>query len=135
MPLPDLDDWQMWVIHKETSQGWLTFRSLLERQVLLREPVTDLAVARQFLRDGLAGDHVATMRVSRITDEQASPLLVAALDEPRLGRQTALALARLGTPEALQALVRRDVLQLDDLLLLAGNAYARDLLHERGHTF
>jgi SMI1 / KNR4 family (SUKH-1) len=133
IPFDGLDEWQLWNVHKETTVAYLSFRSFLEYEVTERERVSGLEEVRSLIARGSAGDHEAVMRLSRVDIADAVPLLIAALDNPRLGVQPALGLARLGTPEAVTALIELGGDAGTQALILVGTERARDALAAWGN--
>jgi len=61
VPFDGLTEWQVWNLHNDTSEAYLSFRSFLEYQVTLREPVTTVVEAAALVARGRAGDHLAVM--------------------------------------------------------------------------
>ncbi|MET0788395.1 MAG: SMI1/KNR4 family protein [Cellulomonas sp.] len=131
VPFAGLEEWQVWNIHKETSEAYVSFRSFLEYQVALREPIESVDELRAVIERASSGDYVATRRLSRTTAPDAVPVL-AELVDPRFGVQPALGLGRIGTPEAIAALVRLLPAGVEEALALAGTDQARDVLADWG---
>jgi hypothetical protein len=132
IPFDGLTEWQLWNTHKETSRAYLSFRSFLECEVTEREPVASVAEVRTLIARATGGDQLATTRLSRVVNPDAVPLLVAVVDSPRLGIQPALGLGRIGTPEALAALMQIDPEVARQAFVLAGTEEARNVLAARG---
>lgn len=131
VPFEGLEEWQVWNIHKEMSEAYVSFRSFLEYQVALREPVPTVDELRSVIERASSGDYVATMRLSRTTAPDAVPFLAEVVG-PRFGIQPALGLGRIGTPEAIDALVRLLPAGVEQALALAGTDQARDVLADWG---
>lgn len=127
IPFDGLDEWQLWNVHKETTVAYRSFRSFLEYQVALHEPVTSLEEAETLIARATAGDHEATMRLGRVAVPGAVSLLVPAADNPALCYQAVLGLGRIGTPEAVTALVELGTRGTRGLVA-AGTERARDAL-------
>jgi len=74
VPFDGLPEWQLWNVHKETAVAYRSFRSFLEHQVRLREPVHgSLAEIEELIARAVAGDHPSTMQLSRVTEPAAVP--------------------------------------------------------------
>ncbi len=127
IPLDGLDEWQLWNVHKESTVAYRSFRSFLEYQVTQREPVTAFEEVETLVARATAGDHEATMKLSRVVAPEAVPLLVSATDNPGLCDQAVLGLGRIGTPEAVDALIELGVRGTRGLVV-AGTERARDEL-------
>jgi HEAT repeat protein len=98
----------------------------------VREPVTSVAEVQTLITRATAGDHQATRRLSRVVNPDAIPLLVAVLDNPQLGIQPALGLGRIGTPEAIAALMNINPDVARRAFVVAGTEEARNVLVARG---
>jgi hypothetical protein len=107
VPFEGMDEWQVWNIHKETSQAFLSFRSFLEYMVAEREPVTTVEELRAVIEQAEAGNHFAIMRLSRTTTPDGVPLLADVI-ERNVGSpfRAAVGLGRIGTPKAIEELIR-----------------------------
>lgn len=128
VPFDDAGEWQVWNIHKETSEAYLSFRSLLEHMVAAREPVETVDVAEQVIAHALAGESWAWQRMSRIAAPDAAPLLVALVEQGTLVAQAAQGLGRIGTDEAVGALERLRPVGAEQALVRAGTDRAREVL-------
>jgi HEAT repeat protein len=129
IPVDGAGEWQVWNIHKETSVGYLSFRSFLEHEVAIREPVATLAEARSLVERANLGDRVATWRLSRVTADDAVPFLVELMDG-QWEHAAARSLSRIGTSEAMDALVRSGSRTAVRALMWDGSERARDALAE-----
>lgn len=137
VPFDGLEEWQLWIIAKETSEAYRSFRSMLEYQVALRSPITSLAELEIVLSRAAVRDPVALQRLTRTTTVEAVPVLTAVIESAAtwpfdIGPWAATGLGRIGTGEALDALVRLNPRGADAALERAGTEYARDLLAARG---
>jgi hypothetical protein len=131
VPVDGVDEWQVWNIHKETAQAWVSFRSFLEYEVGMREPITTVEELREVIGRAEEGDHLSTMRVSRTTVPEAVEILVAVIERAsRAATQAVLGLGRIGTAEAVDALARLNPrpVSAEGALALAGTEHARDVL-------
>lgn len=132
VPVEGVEEWQVWFIAKETAVAYLSFRSFLERMVAELEPVTSVVELREVIALARAHDPVATERLSRVTTPDAVPLL-AQLLEGSLAYRASESLGRIGSAEAVDALVRCPPFPgALDALALVGNERARDHLVESG---
>lgn len=134
VPVDGVEEWQVWEIVKESAIAYLSFRSFLEYEVELREPVRTLAEVRDVIARADSGDALASQRLSRTTAPGAVPLLVERVD-PRWGGPEVLGLGRIGTPDAVDALARLRPRGAEEALTLAGTDRARDVLAEWGATW
>jgi hypothetical protein len=78
------------------------------------------------------GDHSATMRLSRVVNPDAVPVLVALVDNPRLGIEPALGLGRIGTPEAIAALMNVNPDVARRAFVVADREESQNVLAARG---
>jgi hypothetical protein len=127
VPFEGLDEWQLWNVHKESTVAYRSFGSFMEYKVIEREPVTTLEDVENLVVLATAGDRHATRRLARVVAPEAVPLLVSAADYPRLGFWAVLGLGRIGTPDAVAALISLGV-RSTAALVLAGSDQARDTL-------
>lgn len=137
VPFDGLEEWQLWIIAKETSETYRSFRSMLEHQVALRTPITTVDELETVLSRVAVRDPVAFQRLARTTTADALPVLTAVIESAAawpfgVDTQAALALGRIGTDEALDTLVRLNPRGTDGALERAGTEHARDLLATRG---
>lgn len=127
VPVDGVEEWQVWEIVKESAVAYLSFRSFLEYEIELREPIRTVAGVREVIARADAGDDLARRRLSRTTAPEAVPLLVERID-PRTGGPEVSGLGRIGTSEAVEALVRLRPLGAELALVLTGTGHARDAL-------
>lgn len=137
VPFEGLEEWQLWVIAKETSETYRSFRSMLEHQVAVRSPITTVEELESVLSDIALRDPVAFQRLARTATVDAVPVLTAVIEHAAawpfgVDTQAALGLGRIGTDEALDALDRLSPRGADEALARAGTEHARDLLAARG---
>lgn len=135
VPFDGVEEWQVWNIHKETSQGFLSFRSLLEYQVAILEPISTLAELETVLVRAFDGDHSAIMRLRQTTAPEAVPRLVGLITDQRFGAMPVAALGRIGTAEAVEALAQLRSPQSASALGAAGTERARDVLAQWGEFY
>lgn len=130
VPVDGVDEWQVWFIAKESAEAFVSFRSFLEYQVAVREPITTRAETREVLERAAQGDLLAAIRLERVTAPDAVDLLVAHLEQLRHGGwpRAVQALGRIATDEAVDALARLRPRGAEEALLLAGTPRARDVL-------
>lgn len=133
VPFDDAEEWEVWEIAKETSAGFRSFRSMLEHEVARRTPVTTVAELHDVLARRAAGDVAAQHRVARTTAPDAVPVLADLVASGRFPHAEVMALGRIGTDEAVDALVRLRPRWFEHALLLAGTPRARDVLADGGH--
>lgn len=133
VPVDGEQEWQVWHIAKETSQVFVSFRSFLAHQVEIREPVTTVAETLAVIERAKRGEHRAVRRLARVTAPDAVDVLAGLLAE-RAGwaAHAVHALGRIGTDEAVDALVRVRPQGAPQALLLAGSDRARDALADWG---
>lgn len=137
VPFDGLEEWQLWIIAKETSETYRSFRSMLEHQVALRSPITSVEELETVLSRVAVRDPVALQRLARTTTVDAIPVLTAVIESAAawpfdVGAWAAIGLGRIGTDEALDALARLNPLGADEAIARAGTEHARDLLAARG---
>lgn len=137
VPFDGLEEWQLWIIAKETSEAYRSFHSMLEHQVALRTPITTVQELETVLSQAAVRDPVALQRLARTTTVDAVPVLTAVIESAAawpfdVDTQAALGLGRIGTDEALDTIVRLNPRGTDGALELAGTEHARDLLAARG---
>lgn len=137
VPFDGLEEWQLWVIAKETSETYRSFRSMLEYQVALRSPILTVEELEAVLSRVALHDPFAFQRLARTTTADAVPVLTALIESAAtwpfgVDTQAALALGRIGTDEALDTLDRLNPRGADSGLARAGTEHARALLAARG---
>ncbi|MFZ0161597.1 MAG: hypothetical protein WAL50_21405 [Kineosporiaceae bacterium] len=132
VPFDEGSEWQVWNIHKETSRAFLSFRSMLEYQVQIREPITDLEDFEEVIARASDGDSLALQRLTRTTVPQAVPRLIGLIADPWLGAASVMALGRIGTDAAVDVLARLEPAAAARALGVAGTERARDILAQWG---
>ena len=134
VPFDGLVEWQVWNVHFDTAVAYVSFRTMLEREVLVLEPVTTVDEVRGLIAGVEQGDYLAMQRLGRTTTPEAVPLLVSVANSRSAASGPAMgALGRIGTREAVDELVRLNPHGLADLLALSGSEYACDLLVAGGY--
>lgn len=135
VPVDGADEWQVWHVAKETSQVFVSFRSFLEHEVEIREPVTTVAETLTLIERARQGQHRASRRLARVTTPDAVDVLVPLLgDRAARADHAVLALGRIGTDEAVDALRRLRPQGAEHALMLAGTDRARDALADWGRV-
>ena len=135
VPFDGMEEWQVWNIHFETCVGFLSFRSMLEGHVALREPITSIDEFEDVLQRASAGDLRAVRRLFHTIAPEAAPRLIELLEDGQLGGAAVAALGRIATTEAVEALVRLEPNRAGDGLATAGTERARDVLAQRGDYY
>jgi HEAT repeat protein len=133
IPFDDQPEWQLWNVHKETSVGYLSFRSFLEHEVNSRLPLTDMRTILDIIGRAREGGEAEAYPLMRVTNPDALPLLLDLLNDARLAGIAARGLGSIGTDEAVAALGRLpDDEVVRTALVTAGTHAARDALADRG---
>jgi SMI1 / KNR4 family (SUKH-1) len=143
IPFGDEPDWQLWNIHQETATGYLSFGSFLASAVREREPLHLSLVDVAWLIDGPAEQWwTRVQRLRLVETPKAVPLLIAALhrgeNQPRIrehrniARAAGTALGRIGTHEAVAALLAAELDLAVDGLKIARTPAALDAIAATG---
>lgn len=136
VPFDDMEEWQVWDSHKDVAVAFLSFRSMLEDAVARLTPIASVTELRQVFLQAAEGDSRAANRLSHTTAPDAVPVLVELLErDSPYAHWITLALGRLGTPPAVEALGRLRPRGAEDALMLAGTEPARQLLVDWGRHF